>query len=436
MIVDTTDKLVELETKIKEDQFIFIPIPSTKTRHPADDTLTAGFFCSFVDGSRYMVSGKHPDAPEYNLSELLKTAKQVWVPDSKEMYYYEQTQTFFDLGASLYTNNLPDVELEQFETNYHKMLVQTGKDYGQKYSQIIPLTKWYEQCESYCDEVRKVIDPSHTMSDAEVFYQTTVLPTLFHIESNGLYVDVDKWEHGYKPIGNLVYTDYYSFTTTGRPSNAFGGVNFAALNKSDGSRDTFVSRFGNEGSLVQFDFDAYHLRLLLNHLNITVEEPSLHTFLAKQYYNTDIITPEQYDESKQKTFAILYGSLEHHQNVPQLLKAVKHYEQELWTTYEQHGSFLTPKAHRKVTVQLPSPSKVFNYYVQSLEFESTIIKLHKLVDNLRSYRSKMVLYTYDAILVDMHKDEQEILVPLVKNVLEMGGFPVKMSSGNAYGELR
>ena len=40
-------------------------------------------------------------------------------------------------------------------------------------------------------------------------------------------------------------------------SNNFGGVNYFALNKDDGSRDRFISRFEG-GKLVQFDYDAYH----------------------------------------------------------------------------------------------------------------------------------------------------------------------------------
>ena len=39
------------------------------------------------------------------------------------------------------------------------------------------------------------------------------------------------------------YTEYNLYTSTGRPSNKFGGVNFAALNKEDGSRNSFVFIF-------------------------------------------------------------------------------------------------------------------------------------------------------------------------------------------------
>ena len=63
----------------------------------------------------------------------------------------------------------------------------------------------------------------------------------------------------------MEWTQYHPFTTTSRPSNNFGGVNYAALNKDDGSRDRFVSRFEG-GKLVQFDYDDIILVLLVRWL--------------------------------------------------------------------------------------------------------------------------------------------------------------------------
>ena len=48
-------------------------------------------------------------------------------------------------------------------------------------------------------------------------------------------------------------------TTTGRPSNSFGTVNFAALPPE--KRKAFIPE---NDYLVEFDFDAYHLRLIGN----------------------------------------------------------------------------------------------------------------------------------------------------------------------------
>ncbi len=46
----------------------------------------------------------------------------------------------------------------------------------------------------------------------------------------------------------IEWTEYHPYTLTSRPSNNFGGINYAALNKDDGSRDRFVSRFDGASS--------------------------------------------------------------------------------------------------------------------------------------------------------------------------------------------
>ena len=64
------------------------------------------------------------------------------------------------------------------------------------------------------------------------------------IEQNGLYT-----KDGYE------YTKYNIFTQTGRPANSNNGINYAALNKDDGTRTKYISRFA-DGYLAEFDYDA------------------------------------------------------------------------------------------------------------------------------------------------------------------------------------
>ena len=68
-------------------------------------------------------------------------------------------------------------------------------------------------------------------------YNDEVSDNLLHIEKNGLMTTT-----GY------VFSEYNLFTSTGRPSNRFGGINFAALNKKDGSRERFISRYSSIGN--------------------------------------------------------------------------------------------------------------------------------------------------------------------------------------------
>ena len=57
-----------------------------------------------------------------------------------------------------------------------------------------------------------------------------------------------------RPTKGLVFSEYNLYTSTGRPSNRYGGVNFPALKKEDGTRESFTSRY-EKGSLVSYDYD-------------------------------------------------------------------------------------------------------------------------------------------------------------------------------------
>ena len=80
-------------------------------------------------------------------------------------------------------------------------------------------------------------------------------------------------------------------TSTLRPSNRHGHVNFAALKKDDGSRKAFISRF-DDGELISCDFEAYHPRLLMdliyrNYLNSSTDTKQYQWITDFYSYNND-----------------------------------------------------------------------------------------------------------------------------------------------------
>ena len=99
------------------------------------------------------------------------------------------------------------------------------------------------------------------------------------------------------------YSNFNILTTTGRPSNTFRGINLGALNKNDDTRNQIVTRH-NPGMLVEFDYDAYHLRLLAKILKYDVPaDISLHQHFANTVYKAS------YDEAKRISWQILYGNV-------------------------------------------------------------------------------------------------------------------------------
>jgi hypothetical protein len=263
-----------------------------------------------------------------------------------------------------------------------------------------------------------------------------LLSTLKDIESAGLCVDRTLLSEHFSSDtkrafkDNMVYTEYNPYTATGRPSNRFGGINFAALNKSDGSRDSFISRYPS-GSLVQMDFEAYHLRLMANELGVVLpSEQSIHTELAKVYFNTLDITEDMYAESKRRTFEVMYGTSIETYNFELFEKIHEHRKQ-----YERVNFIKLPNG---ITVNVPSPnaSKLFNYYVQSLEMVRTLPKLTRIIELMKNTTNHLVLYTYDSILLDMQTMDINILQKIQEILEENKKFPVRIYSGNTYGNIK
>lgn len=267
------------------------------------------------------------------------------------------------------------------------------------------------------------------------YYTKKVFPTLSHIEQNGIYVNKDKL-YKYHPdyklnIGddNLVYSEYNVYTTTGRPSNRKGNINFSALNKDTGERSFIESRFGDNGYLVELDYEAYHLRLLSKIVgyDFPVGE-SPHQYLAR-YYGCD------YEESKAITFKILYGGIPEAATAVEFFKLVKEFTENLYDEYKISGRLSSKIFKKDILISSDDnknfKNKLMNYYIQSYEFEFTILILQKVVEFLKTRQSKLILYTYDSILLDMDKSEIKLLKDII-NIMEDNYFTVKLKYGKDY----
>ena len=110
-----------------------------------------------------------------------------------------------------------------------------------------------------------------------------MIPILSDIERLGIQVDrgkfFDRWKDNKKSLWfSRTFTEYHPYTITSRPSNRHLGINYSALNKKDGSREVFVPQKGK--SFVQFDYDAYHVRLIGKMIKYDLPETSVHQWLS------------------------------------------------------------------------------------------------------------------------------------------------------------
>jgi hypothetical protein len=418
MVITNLDDITKLTNRLQEETAYVYPVAVDAFLHPVQNKVSSLHF-RFEDGTFYTVSVNHPDAPHFEVDRSRAYKLVTLYP--KELRHLTNAVNVIDLATMLHLNNEVIPIYREFYTMGIHQIKNQFKFKNLHYS--IPLTSWVETAEAFlqhCEHLYKTYD-SMERNPAFQFINQVTIPTLANIEKSGI-----------QTTDGLVYSDYNIYTSTGRPSNAFGGINFAALNKNDGSREKFISRFGENGTLVQFDYEAFHLRLAANMIGYQLPETSVHTFLAKQYYGTDDITDEMYEESKARTFALMYGQTDDTGGV-EFFQKLKEYSSDLWEKYRQNG-FVLSKTGRKVTMVDPSKNKVFNYMMQLIETEEAISRVENVCNFLGMMNSKVILYTYDAILLDVHNDELDSM-DKVSELLSVGGYPVRQYRGHNYNEL-
>lgn len=412
MIITSYHQYKELCERMNRDEHVLTPIFRDPYYHRVENTiLCVGI--TFTNYDTYILSVSHDDAPKFEIPIGL-------------------TFSNIDIDILAYVNNIqiPKKDYDSYITNTHGqfgLFRDTNK--------LIPITVWGRHLKQYN---RILIDVFNThfkqLNNSAYTFVKSLSETLKQIETSGLKINSQLLTERYGQkvqrnfTKNMVFSEYNVFTTTGRPSNKFGGINFSALNKSDGSREMFVSRY-TDGILVQIDFEAYHLRLIADAYNIILPSTPLHTEFAKIYFGTDHITDDLYTKSKQKTFEILYGMTNQTYGI-ELFDRVTEIRKEF-----ENKNTLTLPSGIAVNVFDANPSKLLNYYVQSLEVVKTLPKLQKVLECIKNTNNHLVLYTYDSILLDMQRFDSELIKQIIEILEENKKFPTRIYVGSTYGNI-
>ena len=274
----------------------------------------------------------------------------------------------------------------------------------------------------YCRELSTLLKDSIDSEHINLSYNDEILSNLRYIEQNGLQTEEGK-----------LHSEYNIYTSTGRPSNRFGGTNFAALNKKDGSRKPFISRFKN-GVLVEMDFDAYHLRLIADKIGYEFPQGSVHEHMAKLY-------GVGYEEAKSLSFQYLYGYVP-----PEVIETneyfsrVNEYIDDLWTSYNSKEFIVSDIYNRRIykkNLSDMNANKLFNYTIQLMETENNMKVLNRLIPKIEKFESRLVLYSYDSFLFDFNMADGLDYLKLIKGTLEQDEkYPVKVSWGLNYHEMK
>ena len=145
-----------------------------------------------------------------------------------------------------------------------------------------------------------------------------------------------------------------------------------------------------------------------------------------------------YETAKKVTFTYLYGGLDDSARTIPFFIEVDKYIKGLYQKFVISGRLTTPLYKREIhfsKIEGATEQKVFNYLLQALETEINYMKIGKVLDWLECKKSKMVLYTYDAFLIDTHPEERDEILKSVTTIMEEGGFPVRAEEGKNYDDL-
>ena len=436
IIIDDSNELDSLLQKIEtNDSILLVPVLSDHQLHPSINKIS----CIYVYSSseiEFIVPIHHTEQitgfSEHlhkllNLESIFVHDKKLWVQMGGNSNVYDVKTLWWYTYNEAYDDNHYFTSAHTFYWRRHTNLHHVNT--------IIPLMKHGDMCQ----KIRKYAMPMIVNSKLTDSYKrfNMFYPKIFaEIESNGMQVN-DSFKMKELITDGRVYSNYHYHTTTGRPSNAFRGFNFAAMNKQDGTRDAFCSRFDN-GALVEFDFDAYHVRLIARLIGYELPKDSIHTYFGKFYFGSDSLTTEQYEQSKQITFRLLYGHIEKEFLKIPFFNQVNDFVYSLWSKWKTNGYIKTPILKRQLSKDSLSDmnqNKLFNYYLQALETEFTANRLYEIQQLLEKTKTCLILYTYDSLLFDIPVTEAKIILPKIKQVLETGKFPVKCKVGNIYSKM-
>lgn len=432
MVVDNVQQL----ESIKGEHFFLYPVCLDERLHKQSNPVIAFVIVNIDTKETWTLCNGHPEGIHHsNDLSFLKDHKVYCYDTSILRYAGIDVSNFIDVKLQyyLYTNqgyNVDSLPLINYYTRSFQKCF--------RINELVSLCKHEEQAQTILEECWVKI-PQYGLS----FYQEELSPAFHKIEQNGLCINeslfVERFGESTTRKQNLCFTQYNFYTTTGRPSNRFGGINFAALAKDDNTREVFVSRY-IDGTLVEMDFNCYHPRLIAQLIDYDFKDANVYEHLAKFYTQTDNPTQTQIEESKEATFRQLYGGIQQqYLRIPFFAKTEK-LTRYLWSLMEAKDYIESPISGRRLYSSNFSDlnaNVLFNYFVQMYETESNVLILNNLHRKLNNSQIKPILYTYDSILFDVPAGQENHLIhKVLPECIDLTKFPVKIKQGKTYKNLK
>ena len=438
MLIEREKDLDLVKASLENSDSLWIPMYSDPYKHVMNNTISFIYIYCIDSSKQYIIPFQHKDCFNMDIELLndLTSQRDIYVLAKKRFAKFSSLKCY-DADMVSWWQNHKMLPLDETNTSAHDAWNRWWHNETNTHDWL-PIMKHIERCE---EMKNKFMEYYSTFNKTVAFeeYEQLVTDNFAAIERTGLQVDYNKFTEHFKSNGiakNRAHTEYNIWTTTGRPSNKFGGVNYAALPKESGCRESFVSRW-ERGMLLEMDFDAYHPRLIADIIGYTLPIGNVHEYFGRQYFGKqEPLTEEEYDQSKKITFRLLYGGIDDDFATIPFFKKTRSYIRSLWSNFKENGFVVTPLMKRplyKNCLHDMNPNKLFNYLLQASETEYNLHVINNVNDLLCDYNTDIILYTYDSLLFDYNiADGKELLLKLREVMSQSGKFPVKTKAGVNY----
>lgn len=439
-IIETEQQLAKFSTYDFTNCFVDV-IMMNDNCHPHLSTPSIIYIRPFRSRAGFMLCIDHTEAFKLPIESVLAFLSdkvgQIYAVDAKRLrHFLNRDSGLFCLktGKFLYSGEIIDESAHN--TAAHKFFYQRY-ECKETINRIIPIAKHYEKMENMIDSIK--FNAAWFKPKYYKLYGSMASSVYQRIEKSGIKLNKAAFFTHYKPKcdsmsikSDSIHTHYNMYTATGRPSNAFNGINFSAMKKDDGSRMSFIA---NNDMLVEFDYSSYHLRILANIIGYEFEENDIHSHLGKFYFEKNELTEDEYKESKSLTFKLLYtdSAAAEVDHVP-FFKKVREFKNSQWDKFKKTGlleSFISKRPIRGIE----SKTQILPYILQNYETERNILVLNELLNYLANKKSKLVLYNYDSFLLDFNKKDGKDLLKQIKVIIEEGGYTTSCNYGKNYQDM-
>jgi hypothetical protein len=416
-LVEDTEQLKNFYNLGYKEAFIEV-ISSNDRIHPIQNTVSLVYIRPLLATKGFMLGVSHSETLNeisQHITAILQKFDVLYCRDKKEILHYFPIKHLLDITPPPHPYIRPSTTTHDLFYRNHGSNLEVNK--------IIPIVKHYEICEQTYNDLKPNIE--NTSTPYSEFFNNKVTLVFNAIERNGIRINKSEFETHFYPIENdFVYTQYNLKTTTTRPSNTFGGINYAALNKENGCRKSFIPR---NDKFVEIDISAYHPSLAARLIDYVFPVDDIHAHFAALY-------KVDYAKAKELTFKQLYGGVfESYKNID-FFKKSQVYIEKNWEQFENTGSIEVPISGYKIeknNVGEMNPQKLFNYLLQGYETAQNILILWDMLRILMGKNTKLVLYTYDSFLLDWDENEQNEMLE-IQNIFKKYKLNTKEKTGYDY----